>query len=233
MPLHEVADGQFVSPIMVGEVAHQVSGFETLHLSEFLCPICGSPDKARLYALFMSTFGVLPNRGGNLSMLHFAPEGGLATWIGTTFPELHYVTADLFRSDVDLCLDVTQMNSVASESFDYFIFSHILEHVDDEQEALAELRRILRAGGWGIVMVPILLSLESTYSDPSVTSPSERTRHFGLEDHLRVHSRDGFLALLESAGFAVQQYTVADWDTASFTRLGIARGSVLYVVRRA
>jgi predicted SAM-dependent methyltransferase len=45
------------------------------------------------------------------------------------------------------------------------------------------LYRILKPGGWGIIMVPILLSIEETYEDRSIVTESERLLHFGLEDH--------------------------------------------------
>lgn len=232
VPLGSILGGKFTDPIFVGEDPHQVTDFETLNVPEFMCPICGSQDKARLYALYMSSVGRIPNGGRGLSLLHFAPEGGLAEWIRRSFPELTYVTTDLLRPDVDVNLDVTRMDNVETASFDAFIFSHVLEHVAEEDRALSELLRILKPAGWGIIMVPILLSLSATYTDVTITDPASRARHFGLEDHLRVHSREDFLKQLESAGFVVREYTVLDWSREAFVRLGISLGSVLYVVSR-
>jgi len=230
VPLGEILDGKFTEPLMIGGEPHPVTDYETLNVPEFMCPICGSQDKARLYALFMDSLGHEGFMNSPSTMLHFAPEGGLSAWIRRSFPDLEYVTADLHRPDVDVQLDVTRMETVGSDSYDSFIFSHVLEHVDDETSALAELGRILKPGAWGIIMVPILLTLVSTYSDPSIVAPEERARHFGLEDHLRVHSRQDFLALLRQAGFEVYEFSVANWSEAEFARLGIAKGSVLYVV---
>lgn len=229
-PLGSILNGKFIAPILIGDDPHPVSGFETLNVDEFLCPLCGSQDKARLYALFLSTIADLGPGGDGYALLHFAPEGGLSSWIRRSYPRLAYTTTDLFRDDVDVNLDVTCMDEIPDGAFDAFIFSHVLEHVDDEAAALSELRRILKRDGWGIIMVPVLLTIDETYTDPSIVTPEERAQHFGLEDHLRVHSRDGFLSQLHAAQFRVREYTVNDWTPDEFTRLGISHRSVLYVV---
>lgn len=61
--------------------------------------------------------------------------------------DLEYRTADLMMSGVDDVVDITDMNSYADGSFDFFICSHILEHVSDDGRALNELYRVLTAGG--------------------------------------------------------------------------------------
>jgi hypothetical protein len=45
--------------------------------------------------------------------------------------------------------------------------------------------------------------LEKTEEDPSVDTPEERGRRFGQYDHVRVYSRDDYVARLESVGFEV------------------------------
>ena len=46
---------------------------------------------------------------------------------------------------VDDVVDITDMPMYADGSFDFFICSHVLEHVSDDRRALNELYRILWA----------------------------------------------------------------------------------------
>jgi len=66
--------------------------------------------------------------------------------------------------------------------------SHVLEHITDDRAAMRELRRILRPGGWAIVMVPIEHGRTTTYEDPSITTPEERERAYWQSDHVRLYA---------------------------------------------
>jgi dTDP-4-amino-4,6-dideoxygalactose transaminase len=133
---------------------------------------------------------------------------------------------------VDDRVDITSMECYADNSFDAFICSHVLEHVQDDQKAMAELFRILKPGGWGIAMVPICLSLQEIREDPTKRSPDERTKYFGQHDHVRVYSREGFLRRLTAVGFEVRQSRPDQFTSQDLTRCGISPSSVLYVVEK-
>ncbi|MBU10586.1 MAG: SAM-dependent methyltransferase, partial [Gemmatimonadetes bacterium] len=64
--------------------------------------------------------------------------------------------------------------------------SHVLEHVPDDRAAMAELVRVLRPDGWGLIQVPVW-SEDPTFEDASITDPSERKRVYGQDvvDRLR------------------------------------------------
>ena len=85
---------------------------------------------------------------------------------------------------------------------DVVICNHILEHVEDDRQALRELHRILKPGGWGIVLSPMDSSRKETFEDDTITDPAERTRVFGQYDHRRIYGRD-YADRLRSAGFEV------------------------------
>jgi predicted SAM-dependent methyltransferase len=131
-----------------------------------------------------------------------------------------------------LNLDVQNMDSIGNEVFDAFIFSHILEHVEDDELALKELYRILAHGGWGIIMVPILLSINTTYEDKNIVSPELRMKHFGLEDHLRIYSKSGFVDKLIKVGFSVKEFSINDFTTHDFYENGLSSKNILYVVEK-
>jgi predicted SAM-dependent methyltransferase len=146
--------------------------------------------------------------------------------------QIEYRSADLFMEDVDDKIDITNMNVYPDESFDSFVCSHVLEHVDDDLKAMRELRRILKQDGWGIAMVPINLALEENYEDASITSESGRWKHFGQNDHVRMYSKPGFIGRLNEAGFKVEQYGVDFFGLETFEKHGVHPRSVLYVVKK-
>jgi SAM-dependent methyltransferase len=229
-PLAALEGGKYVADVDVAGRVHKAADYETLNLEAFQCPACAAPDKARLYALYLAER--LPSLTAPARLVHFAPEGGLSTFIKGVNPGIEYRTADLNRSDVDDQADLTDLRCYADASVAAFLCSHILEHVPDDRAAMRELFRILHPRGFGIVMVPILLSLDGTYEDPSKTTPAERLRHFGLEDHLRIYAKADFVARLQKVGFAVDTFGVEHFGAERFRRHGITPTSVLYVVRK-
>lgn len=231
LPLKEVCDGKFMIDIDIGGVNHPVSGYETLNLDSFICRVCGAQDKARLYALYIRRKLAEKNHVSPIKLVHFAPESGIPNLLKWD-SRIDYRSADLFRKDVDDCIDLTSMKPYLDSSFDAFICSHILEHVEDDQSALKELYRILRPGGWGILMVPILLSIDEVYEDSSKQTESERYIHFGLEDHLRVYSKNGFLKRVREVGFSVTEYGAEYFGLKVMKKAGLSSGNILYVVTK-
>jgi len=62
------------------------------------------------------------------------------------------------RGNVNFLSDV-QALSIKGNCADLVLFTEVLEHVKDENKALAEIYRILRPGGWFIVSVPFLFGI--------------------------------------------------------------------------
>ena len=124
--------------------------FETLNVRDYACPSCHSPDRDRMCAIWIGRRAV---RTG--SLLDVGPSPSLAGFLRTRFD---YLSLDAIR-DADVRGDVQEL-TYSADSFDAFVCSHVLEHVPDDRRALAELRRVLRPDGWGIVMVPVCLLLQ-------------------------------------------------------------------------
>jgi SAM-dependent methyltransferase len=149
-----------------------------------LCPGCGAGERHRLQANVLAT--LLPEiGGGSKSALHFAPEGFLASKLKTSFET--YRTSDLFRRDVDIQADMTNL-PIADSSFDLIYASHVLEHVPDDEKAIAELHRVLKPGGVAILPVPIYSD-----GDHSTEHTVEYGRAVAEEDgHVRAPGLDYF-----------------------------------------
>jgi predicted SAM-dependent methyltransferase len=204
---------------------------ETLNYDAYTCSKCGASDRERLYALFFKKY-ILPFYNiKNMKLVHFAPEDALKRFL-KNLPFETYRTADLMMKHVDDYVDLTRLEIYSTHSFDFFICSHMLEHIIDDQKAIHELFRILKTSGKGILMVPILLGLEKTYEDFTIVSEKDRLKHFGQEDHVRVYSKRDYIKLLSDVGFRVKEYTVNDFSKEEFLFNGIDLKSVLYIVEK-
>ena len=204
---------------------------ETINVAHFSCPHCEAADRYRLYALYLSQRLPTAGSGGARELLEFAPHGVFSRFV-RFFPGIRFRTADLFMTGVDDRVDITDMKIYADGRFDVFICSHVLEHVADDRKALAELFRILKPGGWGILMAPINLVAKEIDEDPAVTDVGERWRRFGQDDHVRLYTKTGFIERVKNAGFTLQQYGIDFFGAGIFQRCGITPQSVLYVVEK-
>ena len=206
---------------------YSLDDFETLNHRRYLCPVCGSADRDRLYKLYVDRF-LQPE--GVRRVLEFAPSAPLSAYLRSR-ADLQYRTADLMMAGVDDVVDITDMPMYADGSFDFFICSHVLEHVSDDDRALKELYRILAPGGRGIIMTPV--APEGSFDeDPAVTDERERWRRFAQGDHVRLYDHSTLCSRIRQSGFEV---CALDWRTfgqETFTRHAIALGSVLYVAHR-
>ena len=200
------------------------------------CPLCGASDRDRLYARYILDYLWPTWRGETKSILDIAPSKPLSRFIKNLIAEsgfhVSYRTADLYMDGVDDRVDVMDMHAYGDNQFDFFICSHVLEHVADDRQALSELHRILKPMGQGILMVPIVLGIEEIDEDPSVTDVAERWRRFGQDDHVRLYSKPGFINRVSNAGFRVHQYGSEYFQEDVLNRNGISRQSNLYIVEK-
>ncbi len=204
---------------------------ETINLVEYSCPHCGASDRERLYALFLDQAVGSASDKQPIGLIHFAPESALSQRI-RRLGKFDYRTADPTMGNVDDRVDITNMLAYRDEEFDCFICSHVLEHVADDRRAFGELWRILKPGGWGILMVPVMTHLERTLEDPTANTESQRWRLFGQGDHVRLYAKRDYLSRIQGAGFIVNEMGVEHFGIETFDRCGITRRSVLYVARR-
>lgn len=209
---------------------------EMCNVKNYTCPFCSACDRDRMYALYLRDYFKSIVLNGAFKFIDFAPSGALSDFIKETISQLPqtfiYRTADLFREDVNDRVDIMDMRGYRDESVDFFICSHILEHVRHDKKALSELYRILKPGGQGILVVPIVLSLDEIDEDPSVTDVGERWRRFGQDDHVRMYSKKGFLSRMRQAGFNVRQLGREHFGKDTFKTYGITDQSVLYIVEK-
>lgn len=82
--------------------------------------------------------------------------------------------------------DATQL-PFPDDHFDLAISYDVLEHIEDDETVVREIRRVLKPGGQVLIAVP---------ADPRLWSP-----HDVAVNHVRRYTRDSLSTLFEEAGF--------------------------------
>ena len=171
--------------------------FIQLENDDKLCPNCGSLARnRRLWDILNSKF-----LNEKLNILDFSPSRCLYRILKNN-PSITYSSTDLsgdFLSDHKF--DITNIDSL-NETYDLIICYHILEHVENDNQAIKELYRILKPKGVCIVQTPFKQG--DIYEDFSIRSDEGRIKYFGQRDHVRIYSVQGLKERLTDHGFHVE-----------------------------
>jgi SAM-dependent methyltransferase len=128
--------------------------------------------------------------GGNTRVLRDAGWRAVAVEYGLDGAEVaHERGLSVIRGDA-------RSLPLASAQADLVVSFDVLEHITEDDEAAAEMRRVLRPGGTAIIAVPC---------DPKLWSP-----HDVALSHVRRYTRPGLVGVMEKAGFDVQR--VWSWN---------------------
>jgi SAM-dependent methyltransferase len=204
-----------------------VCGWKGRHLSSdswhpyATCPRCGSGVRHRLLFAALDTNSGLGFKTliQGKRILHFAPEPLIAQYLVER--AARYVSADFFRDDVDMRMDMSDMRDIADGSFDLVVACDVLEHIPDDSAALHEIHRVLAVSGSALLTAPQKDNLAATYCDDTVTTAEGRHDAFGQEDHLRIYG-DDFQQFLRAHGFVVTIVDESSFDA------GLVRKHVLF-----
>ena len=169
-------------------------------LDNFSCPMCGCHDRERHLAMYFDHLQ-LWECIKDARLLHFAPEKNLSEFIVKNHPKL-YIQADLQSVKPEILkIDATQI-PFCENSFDFILFCHILEHISNDKQVLAELFRLLKPGGFAVLQTPFSAILFNSFSDPAINTPRLRRIFYGQEDHVRIYGQNLFSKIIE-AGFTL------------------------------
>jgi len=223
LPIHFFAQWQKYQTV------HNPFFIETMNIEHYMCSKCFASDRDRLYAIYLQHY--LDTVMYKVKFLDIAPAPALRTFLKNNI-NVAYRSMDLMMAEVDDNLDITNMHAYSDEQFDFFICSHVLEHIPDDTKAMAELYRVLKKGGQGIAMVPINLQLQETMEDPACTDEVLRWKYFFQDDHVRMYAKEDYISRLMSVGFTVEQLDINYFGKEVFERNAIWPTSVLYVVNK-
>lgn len=161
-----------------------------------LCPRCGSIQRTRRLWDTLSS-GYLSE---NIKILDFSPSRSIYRMMKKG--KYNYISSDLSGNFLaDKSYNIKHIDTT-DESFDLVICYHILEHIDDDIQAMKELFRVTKDNGYCIIQTPFKEG--DTYEDATITSPADREKHFGQDDHLRIYSIKGLKDRLTEVGFEVE-----------------------------
>jgi predicted SAM-dependent methyltransferase/ribosomal protein L37AE/L43A len=209
---------------------YPVSAIETFNAQAYSCPACDASDRERLFVLHLDRIWTSLDPSRRYRLVEFAPSVALRRRL-RRLPSVDYRSADLYRRSVDDRIDITAM-SYGDASIDMMLCSHVLEHVPDDRQAMREMFRVLKPGGFAIVMVPLIVGLDETLEDPAVNTRDLRWTHYGDGDHVRQYGKRDFFDRLRAAGFMVERLGISEFGTEPFRRAGIAENSELIVARK-
>jgi SAM-dependent methyltransferase len=190
------ADGVLECPVC-GTRAMRFLPFGLFGRRNARCPGCGSVERHRFLWWYLTRrTRLLQTRA---RVLHTAPEPCLAARF-RRLPNWRYRTVDRYDPAADLRADLTAL-PLPDSSVDGLISSHVLEHLPDDRAAMRELARVVRPGGWALVMVPFDPKRPVSPEDPAADSPAGRMAAFGHPFHYRYYGAD-LVDRLAEAGFA-------------------------------
>ena len=193
-----------------------------------LCPRCLALERHRLLWLWLSRETYLLTRAPRF--LHIAPEVCLMRKFEKIFPADRYTTLDLESPLAKVHADV-QALPFPDGSFDVVFCNHVLEHVADDRLAMHEMYRVMKPGGWGVMLSPVDASRAETFEDDTIIDPAERTRVFGQYDHRRIYGRD-YADRLRETGWQVDEIDCFATLTPAEQKSYALRSEILYVVRK-
>lgn len=124
-----------------------------------------------------------------------------------------------------------------SRSFDMVVLSEVLEHLTDEASALAEIKRVLKPGGWLVLTVPsvdfpfawdplnwLLMRLLDTHVNKDIWWLA------GIwAGHQRLYSTTQILTVLQHNGFDIRAYHPVVrycWPASHFWLYGVGKNLV-------
>jgi len=137
-----LSDEYVVAPAKAG-LNHPIHKWETLNYKEYWCPKCGASDRDRLMFYFLESNSKLVE---NKNVIEFAPSKPITNCLKKLRPT-SYVSVDKYMPNVDIAGDLTNLIEVKTSSTDFWICSHVLEHIQEDAKALKELYRIQSSKG--------------------------------------------------------------------------------------
>jgi SAM-dependent methyltransferase len=190
-----------------------------------LCPNCLSLERHRLIWLYLKEKTDFFNRP--LQVLHIAPE---ACFI-PRFEEQHgdsYITADIESPLAKVKMDIHEI-PFSENTFDAVLCNHVLEHVRDDIQAMSEIKRVLKPGGFCILQVPFFNPVEeNTFEDASITDPRQREKIFGQNDHVRKYGNDYPKRIAQAGLKASEERFALEMNEEKAEKFAIVKNEIIY-----
>ena len=179
------------------------------------CPKCNSFARHRLIPYSVSYFDLNFNQK---VLLHVGPNMEESRWLSKHLKLKEYLRFDLRKHTLINLVGDLEKIPLVSESIDYILIWHVLEHIPNDHSVIQEMRRVLRNGGSVIVSVPIFPpDRVQTFEDPTMTRENYQDA-YGHFDHVRACGLD-YGDRFKAAGFKVRELRVKTLPKQSDTEL--------------
>ena len=193
------------------------------------CPRCNAKARHRRICLYLKHHTHVFSE--QIQLVEVAPWWAFARRFQET-PTVDYVGVDLKRTGTQVTTigDLIAL-PIKTGRMDVALCIHVLEHIEDDRKAIAELYRVLRPGGLAIITVPLRLD-RPTFEDPSIRDPDERARVFGERTHVRYYGND-FIDRLREPGFEVSLDPADQITTDTRRRFGLRNDeNIFHCIKR-
>ncbi len=195
---------------------YNLKHFVALENQDLLCPSCGSLARTR------KLYQILNDLKPTEKVLHFSPSKSLSSKLKSNNTIDYYDSDFVGEFDANYHFDITAI-SKSDNYFNYIICFHVLEHIEDDIEAMKELYRVLKPNGLCLIQTPFKTG--DIYENKNITSEDEREKAFGQKDHVRIYSPQGLKDRLSSVGFAVE---IKNLETTENNLNGLKKETILF-----
>jgi SAM-dependent methyltransferase len=111
-------------------------------------------------------------------------------------------------------------------NFDIILCSNVLEHIKNDVKAISEIYRVLKPGGFALILVPI--GGEKTFEDPTIP-PEKCAEYYGCAHHVRLYGLD-IKEKLTLLGFKVKiEYFGNNLSQNLIEKYGLNRNEIFFV----
>jgi SAM-dependent methyltransferase len=189
------------------------------------CPNCISLPRHRLIPFSIIYFDLGHQYK---ALLHIGPNKSESNYIKKSLHPKLYLRLNLYCSpNTNFVGDLTKLPFL-TESIDFIILWHVLEHIKDDHAAIAEIYRVLRRGGNALISVPIYPpGREATFEEPGESLSHRYLELYGHHDHVRACGLDYCKRFIKQ-GFIVKELRTQDTLTPEFYRFGLSAKHVVW-----
>ena len=165
------------------------------------CPGCGSLESTRVLWFYLSN-EVLGKKNKN-RFLYFSPESSLYKKLMSWDIELSEMPNEYFD----------RLNSeepkLTGSRYDVILFPQMLQFAKEEHVVFSELKRLLRPGGFVVLMTLVNWEMDRMYEKPITEEDRDRLKNFYEPGLQRVYGAD-VAKRLSKAGFHVETIDYPD-----------------------
>ena len=142
--------------------------------------------------------------------LHKKDGVGINIGSGSTMLSDNILNLDIYPGDnIDIVGSVLSVPR-DDESIDLVVSQEVLEHVDNPDQAMLEIKRILKPGGFGYIQLPFIIGY-----------------HPCPNDYWRF-TQDGVRQLVDKAGLVVDQVGISVGSATGYYRVSVEFFAVLF-----